>query len=402
MANELPVRPADIHGASRLAIEATLGIADLVEALHEAIAHAPWLFGLPSTGRTAGITGLVYASVRGITQLVGNSIDLLLVPAVALLGDWPASPERDAVIAALNGVLGDHLAAGGNPLATPMRLCHAGQPLTLTAPALAEAIPQASSQILLLAHGLCLNERSWQRNGHDHGAALAADLGATPVYVRYNTGRHISTNGRELAAQIGALIAGWPAPVQSLTIVGHSMGGLVARSAWHYGAAAGQVWPQQVRALACLGSPHHGAPLERGGNGIDLILGANPYTAPFARLGHIRSAGITDLRHGSLLDEDWAGRSRFAHPHDLRSPLPLPQGPACYAVGATTGETAGDLRDLLIGDGLVPLGSALGAHRDPMRHLAFPAANQWVGYGMNHMDLLDHPEVYAQLRDWLA
>lgn len=122
------------------------------------------------------------------------------------------------------------------------------------------------------------------------------------------SGLHIPTNGREFADLLEALITCWPVPVEELAIIGHSMGGLLARSAWHYGNAAGHDWSRHLNKLVFLGTPHHGAPLERGGNWVDIVLGASPYTAPFARLGRIRSAGITDLRHGYLLDEDWEGR----------------------------------------------------------------------------------------------
>jgi hypothetical protein len=132
------------------------------------------------------------------------------------------------------------------------------------------------------------------------------------------------------------------------------------------------------------------------------MLGASPYTAALAGLGKIRSAGITDLRYGNLLDEDWADRDRFARLGDQRRPVPLPAGVQCYAIAATTGSRAGDLRDQLLGDGLVPLRSALGQHADPDQSLAFPEAHQWIGYAMGHLDLLQRRDVYEQLRRWLA
>jgi hypothetical protein len=103
------------------------------------------------------------------------------------------------------------------------------------------------------------------------------------------------------------------------------MGGLVSRSAYYYGMAAGQAWPQQLRKLVFLGTPHHGALLERGGNWTNLCLGLSPYTAPFARLGKLRRAGITDLRYGNVLDEDRHGFDRFEHAADRRHPVPLPK-----------------------------------------------------------------------------
>ena len=151
-----------------------------------------------------------------------------------------------------------------------------------------------------------------------------------------------------------------------------------------------------------LGTPHHGAPLERAGHWVDLLLGGTPYAAPLARLGQLRSAGITDLRHGNLLDEDWVGRDRFARGADRRQPVPLPTNVPCFAVAASIGQRSGDLKDRLLGDGLVPLDSALGRHHLPARCLAFAEERQWIGYGMNHLDLLDRAGVVAQLRRWLG
>jgi len=260
----------------------------------------------------------------------------------------------------------------------------------------------ATGRVLVLAHGLCMNDLQWCRDGHDHGAALHRDLGYTPVYLRYNTGQHISVNGRALAAQLQALLAAWPVPVQRLVLLGHSMGGLVSRSAVHHAQQAGLSWPGDLNDMVFLGSPHHGAPLERAGNWVDIVLGATPYAAPLARLGKVRSAGITDLRHGNLVDEDWLGRDRFARTADRRQPVPLPAGVRCCTVAATTGARRGDARDRLAGDGLVPLDSALGRHADPARTLAFAATRQKVFHGVNHLALLNDPAVYRQLRRWLA
>ena len=179
------------------------------------------------------------------------------------------------------------------------------------------------------------------------------------------------------------------------------MGGLVARSACHQAQARGDVWPQRLTKMVFLGSPHHGASLERGGHWIDVILGASPYTAAFARLGKLRSAGITDLRHGSLLDADWAEAVTSTKAGDHRTRVPLPEAVACYAIAGSLGAEAGALREKLLGDGLVPLASALGRHRVKSRALNFAPDNTWVGQGMNHLDLLDRAEVLAQLRTWL-
>ncbi len=277
-----------------------------------------------------------------------------------------------------------------------------GHAMQLDKTALTAAIPDAGGKLLVLAHGLCMNDLQWKRQGHDHGAALARDLGYTPVYLHYNSGRHISTNGREFAELLETLLDNWPAPVRELAILGHSMGGLLARSAWHYGMAAGHAWPRRLKKIVFIGTPHHGAPMERGGNWIDITLGLSPYTAPLSRLGKIRSAGITDLRHGYLLDEDWHGRDRFARSADHHKTLPLPENVQCYAIAATTGKQTGDLKDRLIGDGLVPLESALGRHAKKARSLNFPQDRQWISRETGHLDLLDRPEVYARLKAWFA
>lgn len=265
-----------------------------------------------------------------------------------------------------------------------------------------EVISQLSGKVVVLVHGLCMSDLQWNWQGHDHGAVLARELGYTPVYLHYNSGLHISTNGRAFADLIEVLLKIWPLPVKELVIIGHSMGGLVSRSACHYGEIAGHGWLRKLRKLIFLGTPHHGAPLERGGNWVDIILGSTPYTSPIARIGKIRSAGITDLRHGNLIDEHWQGRDRFEHSADIRSPVPLPKDVLCFAIAATTGKRVGDLRDRLLGDGLVQMRSALGRHKESSQTLSFPEERQWVGYGMNHMELLNHPEVYQQIKRWLA
>jgi len=401
MAPQVPIKNSDLRGAARLATDATAGLTNLVEAMHERVARVPLVSSGPLDGRTSGITGLVYKTIRGVTRVVGGSIEALLgLIAPALASDDPI-PEREALIAALNGVLGDYLAATANPLATPMALRRGGVTLTLEADALAKSLPDASGQVVVLMHGLCMNDLQWLREGHDHGAALSRDLGLTPVYLHYNSGLHVSINGHALAQLLERLVEQWPQPVQRLVLVGHSMGGLIARSALHYGLLAAQRWRTKVSDAVFLATPHHGAPLERAGNWVDIVLGATPYAAPFARLGKLRSAGITDLRHGNLLDEDWVGRDRFARGTDRRLHVPLPNDVRCFAVAATVGQRDGDIKDRLLGDGLVPLPSALGQHRVASRCLKFDAERQWVGYGMHHLEVLNHAEVYAQLRRWL-
>ena len=165
--------------------------------------------------------------------VVGGTVDTALALLEPLLAKRSTRPGYEALLAALNGVMGDWLDTRSNPLAIKMRLRCDGVALSLEPPALAAALPNASSRIVVLVHGLCMDDLQWARHGADFGAALARDLGVTPIHLHYNSGRHVSTNGREFAALMDALMRAWPVPLESIDLVTHSMGGLVARSALH-------------------------------------------------------------------------------------------------------------------------------------------------------------------------
>lgn len=407
-ASPLPhLRAADLRGIAQLATQATVGVARMAEGVHQSVWGTMGAPGGPRPEQTRGITGLVYQTIHGITRLVGKGLDSALARLQPLLEEVldvaPETPEREAVLAALNGVMGDHLVATHNPLATPMTLRCGGAVLNGGTP---PHDIQATGKVLLLIHGLCMNDLQWHTHHQgqvvDHGQALAAALGYTPVYLRYNTGLHTSENGHALAAQLEQLLSHWPTPVEELAVVAHSMGGLLIRSAFYYARQDGLHWPDRLKSIVFLGTPHHGAPLERAGNWLDVLLGSTPYTKPFAKLGQLRSAGITDLRYGHVLDSDWQGQDRFRRKRDGRSLVPLPQGVRCYTVAATTAGKRGALADRLLGDGLVPLHSALGQHDDVRRNLVFGKSAQWIVYRMNHMELLSRPEVTQQLQVWLA
>jgi pimeloyl-ACP methyl ester carboxylesterase len=276
----------------------------------------------------------VYESVHGVNDIVSGLGDLGLD---AISTDPASSPTivpmrsdctdqspwlEDAALGALNGVVGDFLHDKGNSLDLGMHFRLGDRYL---APQDIEA-----PRIALFVHGVSVTEWGWCMNAEAYhgdaavnfGTLLERDRGYTPVFLRYNSGRHISHNGRQLAELLDALAC------EELLLVGHSMGGLVARSACYYGEKEQRRWPGALTHVFCLGSPHLGAPLEKAGNVITSVLGLVdlPGTQIPARVINARSAGIKDLRFGYLIDEDWEGRDPDALLEDNRQELPLLDG----------------------------------------------------------------------------
>lgn len=419
---------SDIQGLAQLATQGVLGATKLSESAHGnvykrvAAAFGPmgrrFIDSTPGSSgvKPLGITGVVYGSVRGITRLAGGAVDAVLHRAMPLFKREASSPQREAMLAALNGVLGDHLLETANPLAIAMSFRQAGRTLVLDKLPLSDVFREPTGKLLVTVHGLCMNDLQWQgASGAGHADVLAQGLGYTPVDVHYNTGLHTSVNGAQLALLLERLVAAWPQPVNELTLLAHSMGGLVVRSACQQGELLGLAWRPKLKNIVCLGTPHHGAPLEQIGSWVDRLLGSNLSTRPFAAIGQIRSSGITDLRYGNVRASDWENAGRFDGAPGSREPLALPKGVNCFAVAGTVASTAGDAcrsplarigqaigSSAIVGDGLVPLASALGQHADGRQEPDFAPAHRWVAVGINHMALLNAPEVSRQLLAWLG
>ncbi len=398
---------SDIRGAVQLAAQATVGVADIAEGVHRSVWRTLGAPGGAAPGRTRGLTGAVYGTVRGITRLVGRSADVVLAGIERTAG--PAvdggvvAPRREAFLAALNGVVGDQLLASGNPLATPMSLRVRGEAIDLEDP---RSLAGAGGKVLLLVHGLCMNDLQWRTRHRgevvDHGERLGSALGYTPVALRYNSGLHPAHTGRELSGLLDRLVETWPVPVVELAVVAHSMGGLVIRSACRRAEQDGARWRDRLKSIVFLGTPHHGAPLEQAGGWVDAVLRSTPYTAPFASLGLARSAGITALRYGSVVGDGTKGDGCRRPDSGPPQVVPLPDGVACHAVAATTGSSRGVLADHLVGDGLVPVHSALGRHRDPRRDLGLGETSRWIALRTTHLQLLRSPEVGRRIAGWLG
>lgn len=394
---------SDIRELAQLLTLALPAAVEITEAVHQAVLSGMGIKGRDE-GKTSGITGLVYKGVHGAANTLGSGINGLLtrLPPTPPLHHIPETPKRAALIATLNGVMGDALVESHNALATPMTLRYQGEPLDWQA--MPTDLPR-EGRVLLMVHGLCMNDLQWQTlyQGEpvNHGEQLANALGYQPFYVRYNSGLPIAQNGQALALLLEQLLTHWPGDLKEITIMGYSMGGLIARSACHHAGVAGLTWPAHLANLIFLGTPHHGAPLEHAGHWLEQLLPASAYTEPFVRLTRLRSTGIKDLRHGKVI-ETIAPPDPAVPMRDPREPLPLPCGVNCYAIAATTAAKRSLLADRLIGDGLVPLRSALGQHNEACHQLTFLPTHTLIVYRTSHMALLGNPQVGQQLLRWLS
>lgn len=392
-----------IQGTSRLVFDVVEGITNTVENMHESIARTPMsLFSTaPGSTRARGfIASAVYQTIRGINAGLRTGVDksFALLPEDRFTAEETRTEAR--WVAALNGVCGDHLAATDNALATPMTFRLAGKALDLHPQALQAALPQASPHLLVLVHGLSLSELNWKRGERPSiGDTLSDELDCTALYLRYNTGRHISTNGQQFANMLQTIIAAWPVPVESISLLGHSMGGLVIRSACWYAQCTEADWLSSLKQVVCLGSPHHGSPLEKAGHAFEAAMEKLPYTEPLL-LAKKRSAGIKDLRHGSLLDEDWLPDHRAAATPKSHAAVPLVPGVDYFFAAASVGRDQFDPLGHMLGDLLVRPDSATGVHKNELRQLTIKPENCRVFHEKNHFDLLGDSHVHEQLIDW--
>ena len=391
-----------LQGLIRMVADATIEITDLVETVHRRIVHPSFLPSTPIQHLISRIAGINYKIIRRSTQFISSGADKALGQVANELGEVEATEEREAIRSVLNGVVGDYLDKNENPLRISMQFRHQANAIPLDGKSLEKNFPTINGKVLLMVHGLCMNDVQWTRKEHNHGMALANDLGMTPLYLHYNSGRHISTNGRELNELLEKLMLQWPVPIEELVILAHSMGGLVIRSAMHYGKQQQKLWTRYIKKVVFLGTPHHGSPVERAGNYLQAVIDAIPRTQPFARLGKIRSAGVTDLRYGNIIDEDWQDHDRFEKHDDQRHRVPLPAQVECYSMAGTTGKVTGAIPAQWLGDNLVTVKSALGQHEDPTRDLHFEKENVWIAYNHTHWDLLSSPEVYMKIKAWLV
>ena len=369
-------RGEEIRAAGRLVGDVLAGAVGGVREVHRAVAGRVFAAvgpaALPIRVLHDGIAGGVYTAVRGAHVALPRAASV-----VAAFGTSPAQSPLSAsrpgglVLAAVNGLWGDMLSRRHPELALAMTVRSQGADVASTTEDLGTAFHRATPRIVLFAHGPCETEQFWSLSsrrhyGADHithGSRLQQDLGYTAVYLRYNTGLRVSDNGRRLAQLLDELVAGWPVCVEEVALVGHSMGGLVVRSACHHAATGPHQWAPQVRHVFCLGTPHLGAPLEKGANVAAWLLTRFPETRPAARFLNLRSVGVKDLRFGALVDEDWRDADPDEFLRDRCTEVPFLPHATYYFIGATLTRDREHPLATIVGDLFVQFPSASGQSR---------------------------------------
>ncbi|HUB04454.1 MAG TPA: alpha/beta hydrolase [Solirubrobacteraceae bacterium] len=401
------MRPDELAALGDLASEAAAGAAKQIHEVHTGIAGRVWR----RVGPASLPVRLIHDRIAEGAYTVAAELTRTVVRAgahaasAARPADAPSmqrSPAGRAVVSALNGAFGDTLERRGNPLALGMTFRRRGRDVEVSPESLAEAYPNAKPRLAVFIHGLCETDDAWKLGAARHvpyGHRMEIELGYSPLYLRYNTGRHISESGRELAEHLDRLISAWPVAVDEVVLIGHSMGGLVARSACYYGARSACV--AKVRHVVTLGTPHRGAPLEQVTNAATHALARLPETRPLAKALNLRSSGIKDLRYGYLVDECWLDQDCDAFLLNTSREIPFLPTARHYFICATLSREVDAPVGRIIGDLLVLQPSAW-AHPGRGKRLQFAVENYYHLGGANHFDLLNHPAIYAQMRRCLT
>lgn len=374
-------------GVAHLAMHSAAEITELVTEMHGTIKRVPMPIGGGVVNARAAAP-FPYRLVSGIFRQIARGIGML--PVHADLTHQP--PYALAIISALNGVCGDKLARWQSPLALPMSLRDShGEAMAWGN--LADS--NGNAKVVIYLHGLCMSDREWQTPTKQGLDELMQSKGWQIGHLRYNSGRPIWQNGEDLANWLDAANTAYPA--REIVLVGHSMGGLLMRSAFAYATEHGQQWPERVSKAVYLATPHLGAPMERAGNRANTLLGHSPYTAPFMRLGNIRSAAIKDLRYGFISQVEHERTQDMGSSDHRENLVPLPDGIAhLFIAGSINPETAKSW----VGDGLVPLYSALGQHKKLEKHLVGADLTRLTFDYVDHMAMLSDVRVWDALTDW--
>lgn len=337
-----------------------------------------------------GVAGGVYAGLG--LGLRASAKALRAADRWGVGGGIEESARGRFVVSAVNGLIGDKLVADASPLAIEAGIRRDGRDVPLTGDGLAAAYPEASDSLVVFLHGLCETEDYWLRRSRpkredgtsaaSYGARLEADLGWSPVFVRLNTGLTLAESGVALSALLTRVVESWPTDVRRIALVGHSMGGLIARAACTVSLEHEEPWTERVTNVVTLGAPHTGSPVERSiARGVRVAARA-PELLPLARFFEQRSVGVLDLHDGMPEDTAAVPNARY------------------HLVAATLSRSPKHPLAATVGDYLVQYRSAVGLL--PGGTELFPGADVLHVPGADHFDLLNHDDVYDALRGWLV
>jgi len=399
----------ELRGLGDLLTLAVERVTAPVEGMHRAIADRSLRWtgsaGAPARRLFDATLANLYNAIRATGSGLGATVGLgaMVTGGGGEPGIFSQSPQGSRVQAAINAAWGDELERRGNELRIEMGLRNSeGSPIHLSSSDLAVNFPSVTPRVVVLVHGLGQTEGCWQGKGSDGPVGLwdrlAADQSVTPVLVRYNSGRHVSENGAQLARLLEQLWRSWPTPIEGMALIGHSMGGLVIRSACHVGRAAQCGWVDTVDRIVTLASPHLGAPLEKAANVVSWGLRVTPESRPLADFLDARSVGIKDLRFGAIVEDDWQGAEPDALLHNTVSNVPPLEGADHHFVAAVITSDPTHPVGALLGDLMVRAASGTGRGR--RRHIE--ATDVRLLGGRRHFDLLHDREVLDQVLAWLT
>lgn len=424
------------RGLKKLVHEAVDHTTDLVEETHESVARKTMRYfdflgplALPARAvdgvrrvTTAGVFATIHGVNHAVELVTDEGIDLVdkargdsqeettedFTPPMRSDATGSLPWIGDAALGAVNGVIGDYLHSRGNGLDLGMTFRFLNRHLPLDSNSLRETLPEVTPKVVVFVHGLSCTEWSWCLGAEEYygdpsvcfGDLLQRDLGFTPFYVRYNTGRHISDNGQLLADRLDMLLNAYPIEVDELVLIGHSMGGLVTRSACNIAKQRGQRWLGSLSRVVCIASPHSGAPLEKFGNVVSSVLRFfdTPGTQIPAKVIDVRSAGIKDLRFGYLSPEDWEDQHPDALLENNRHDVPLLDEVVYCFLAATITNNSEHPVGYVLGDMLVRVPSAT---EPANRREAFHIEAHHFG-GISHLHTQNHPDVYEQVKRFCA
>jgi pimeloyl-ACP methyl ester carboxylesterase len=374
-------------------------VAVTVRDMHRAVSDGAFRWLGPLGRPVRHLHDTVVEQVYGALQFGLRGVGELLTAGPGRRDATDSSGAAIRARAIAHGVMDERLVARAPGFDLGVTLRHGGREITPTAGGLEAAYPDARGRIVVFVHGLVDSEAVWTAGPGAQGGGLpqvALGSGATPVFVRYGTGHAIGRNGADLAELLEAAVRSWPVPVTRMVVVGHSMGGLVTRSACAVARRRGHAWTGPLTDVVYLATPHLGSWLEKAANvGTWALRHSSPYSAPIGSFLDLRSRGIKDLRFGTLADEGWASSPMDGLLTGLAPDDPWLAEVTHHLVAGRLRSAQRDPLNAVFGDGFVRSGSAVGRGRN--RSIG-GAEVLSVPVHAGHSRVVHHPEVLDLLR----